>query len=139
MKEILQRKKEIKLPVHSSAKYLADRFALFFEDKVPNIRDGFTDTNNPCDFHVLLPECSFTEFSPISEVELQRIVMKSPSKGCSLDPLHTRMVKQVINQLPPLITTLINSSLTSGNIHENVKVARVSPLPKKPSLDSEHL
>ena len=139
MKEILQQKKEVKLPIHSSAKDLANRFAHFFEDKVSNIRAGFPDMNYPCDFHVPLPECSFTEFSSISEVELQRIVMKSPSKGCSLDPLPTRMVKQVMGPLLPLMTTLINSSLTSGDVPENMKVARVSPLLKKPSLDSEHL
>ena len=108
MKEILQRKKEIKLLIHSSAKDLTNRFTHFFEDKVSNIRDGFSDMNNPCDFHVPLPECSFTELSSI--------VMKSPSKGCSLDPFPTRMVKQLISPLLPVMTTLINLSLTLGDI-----------------------
>ena len=49
------------------------------------------------------------------------------------------MVKQVMGPLLPLMTTLINSSLTSGDVPENMKVARISPLLKKPSLDSEHL
>ncbi|KAK2145442.1 hypothetical protein LSH36_681g01028 [Paralvinella palmiformis] len=89
--------------------------------------------NYPCDFHVPLPKCSFAEFSYISEVKLQ------PSKGCSLDPLPTRMVKQVMGPLLPLMTTFINSSLTSGDVPENMKVARIYPLPKKSSLDSEHL
>ena len=66
-------------------------------------------------------------------------VMKSPSRGFSLDPLPTRMVKQVMGPLFTLMTTLMNSSLTSGDVPENMKVARISPLLKKPSLDSEHL
>ncbi|KAK2153518.1 hypothetical protein LSH36_294g02072, partial [Paralvinella palmiformis] len=104
-----QQKKEVKLPIHSSVKYLADRFAHFFEDKVSNTRTGFPEMIYPCDFHIPLTKCSFT-------VELQRIVMKSPSKGCSLDPLPTRMVKQVMGSLIPLMTTLINSSLTSVDV-----------------------
>ncbi|KAK2167823.1 hypothetical protein LSH36_23g00014 [Paralvinella palmiformis] len=60
MKEILKQEKEVKLPIHSSVKDLADRFAHFFEDKVSNIRAGFPDINYPYDFHVQLPKCSFT-------------------------------------------------------------------------------
>ncbi|KAK2143079.1 hypothetical protein LSH36_880g01008 [Paralvinella palmiformis] len=43
MKEILQQQKEVKLPFHSSANHLVDRFAHFFQDKVSNIRAGFPD------------------------------------------------------------------------------------------------
>ena len=111
IKEIFQQKKEVKLPIHSSAKDLADRFSHFFEDKVSHIRVGVLDMDYSRDLHVPLPKCSFA-------IELQRIVMKSLSKGCSLDPLPTRMVKQIMDPLLPLMTTLINSSLTSGDVPE---------------------
>ena len=87
----------------------------------------------------LAGECSFTDFSPVTENELRSIVMKSPTKGCSLDPIPTRMVKQVMTSFIPLMTALINSSLASGDIPDSMKVARVSPLLKKPSMDSEDL
>ena len=41
--------------------------------------------------------------------------------------------------LIPLMTALINSSLASGDIPDSMNVARVSPLLKKPSMDSEDL
>ena len=56
MKEILQRKKEIKLPIYWSAKGLATSFVQFVEDKVSNIRAGFYYMNNPYEFHIPFPE-----------------------------------------------------------------------------------
>ena len=67
------------LPTHSSTKELADRFAKFFETKVSMIRAGFHDTNQQCDFQIPHVECSFTDFSPVTENELRSIVMKSPT------------------------------------------------------------
>ena len=107
--------------------------------KVSMIHAGFHDTNQQCDFQIPHVECSFTDFSPVTENELRSIVMKSPTKGCSLDPLPTRMVKHVMTSLIPLMTALINSSLASGDIPDSMKVAKVSPLLKKPSMDSEDL
>jgi len=49
------------------------------------------------------------------------------------------MVKKVINSLLPLMTKLINSSLESGTVPDSMKVARISPLLKKPSLNCEEL
>ena len=51
--------------------------------------------------------------------------------------MPTWMVKRLINTLLPLMTRLINTSLTFGTVPENMKVARISPLLKKPSLDAE--
>jgi len=101
-----------------------------------HIHAGFPDMNYPCDFHVPLPKCSFMEFSYISEDELVRIGMKSPSKGCSLGPFPTRMVKLDMDPLLPLITALINSCLASGDVPENMKVARLSLFLKQPWISN---
>ena len=75
----------------------------------------------------------------MTEAELEHIISKSPTKSCSLDPMPTWMVKGVLGSLTPLMTQLVNQSLLSGIVPDSIKIARVSPLLKKASLDSEEL
>ena len=49
------------------------------------------------------------------------------------------MVKQCVDQLLPLLTSIINESLTKGEFPNDFKNAIVKPLLKKPSLDKDEL
>ena len=50
------------------------------------------------------------------------------------DPMPTKLVKQYIDELLPLITHIINCSLVSGTFPDEWKTALVFPLPKKHGL-----
>ena len=76
---------------------------------------------------------------PATQDEIRDVIKKSPSKSCELDPLPTYLLKLCLDQLLPLITTIINRSLVESKVSQCFKRALVRPLLKKPSLDKEIL
>ncbi len=58
---------------------------------------------------------------------------------CSSDIIHPRFLKLIINSIGPGLVSLINKCLQTGSVPTNLKVATVTPLLKKPSLDSSVL
>ena len=65
--------------------------------------------------------------------------MKSPPKTCALDPLRTQLLKSILGALLSPITTIINRSITTGVFPEQMHIALVTPLLKKPGLDPNAL
>ena len=140
VKEILHQRSEMKLPEHASTEELANRFAVFFTDKVCKIRKELPDLSR----HQLnLPTpaltCSLNVFSAVTESEVRKIIAKSPTKSCSLDPAPTWMVKDSVDELIPMVTILVNLSLQSANVPDSMKQALVTLLLKKDDLDPEVL
>ena len=80
-----------------------------------------------------LPEL-FT-FTPVSEHDVSKLVTKSKSGSCAADPLPTKLVKEYIEELLPIITHIINRSLISGSFASEWKTALVMPLLKKTGLE----
>ena len=126
------------LPSHASHIGLANRFATFFSDKISKIRDSFTNTDS-----FTLPAPSdvpkFDLFKSVSEDEVRKVITKSPTKSCLLDPWPTFLVKECLDILLPSITKLVNCSLTEGAVPAGFKKAIVSPLIKKSSLPPDEL
>ena len=90
-------------------------------------------------FDAFKTNCSFDSFSSLSEVEINKIIKQSPSKSCDLDPLPTSLLKENMSSILPLITEIVNDSLSSGHVPEEFKVAHVTPLLKNTSLDKNVL
>ena len=117
----------------------------FFVNKISTIRETLsaansTNDNNP----VLTADIRFegqplTALVPATQDEIRDIIKKSPSKSCELDPLPTYLLRLCLDQLLPLITTIINRSLAESKVPQCFKRALVRPLLKKPSLDKEIL
>ena len=81
---------------------IADKFAVFFTDKVAKIRSDL-DKKTPSiwneDAHtaIELKDNILNQFQPASVEEVKKIIMNSPSKSCSLDPLPTNLLKRGYN------------------------------------------
>ena len=75
----------------------------------------------------------------MTEREVRKIIAKSPTKSCSLDPAPTWMVKDSVDELIPMVTILVNLSLQSANVPDSMKQALVTPLLKNDDLDLEVL
>ena len=73
------------------------------------------------------------------EVEIDKIIKQSPSKSCDLDPLPTSQLKENLSSILPLITEIVNDSLSSSHVPEEFKVAYVTPLLTNTSLDKNVL
>ena len=67
--------------------------------------------------------------------EVRKLVLKSASKCCELDPMPTQLLKQNIEIVLPTITRIINISLLEGIFTTNLKEALLRPLFKKMVLE----
>ena len=129
---------EAVLPSHESKKGLVDRFVTFFSNKIAKIRNSFSSSDSfPLPPPPDVP--NFSCFKQFSQDEIRKIIMKSPSKSCLLDPWPTFLVKECIDILLPSITRLVNCSLSEGVVPDEFKKAIVTPLIKKSSLPPNDL
>ncbi len=143
---LLHRKKESALPSHNSKADLANTFADFFVEKIEKIRsdlnlyinsNGLSQENESHlrkDFTIKLQE-----FSEATEEEILKIIKSSASKSCDLDPIPTWLLKECTDALLPVITHIVNLSLSSCEMPKDYKEALLIPLLKKAILDSEIL
>ena len=138
LRSVLHSVPEKVLPSHASQTCLANRFVTFFSDKIRKIRDSFTNTDS-----FTLPAPSdvpkFDLFKAVSEDEVRKVITKSSTKSCLLDPWPTFLVKECLDILLPSVTKLVNCSLTEGAVLGGLKKAIVSPLIKKSSLPPDEL
>ena len=138
VRDILHQRSEMKLPEYASTEELANRFAVFFTDKVCKIRD---DSLSRHQLNIPTPAltCSLNVFSAVTESEVCRIITKSRTKRCSLDPAPTWNVKDLVDELIPMVTILVNLSLKSASVPDFMKQALVTLLLKKDDLDLDVL
>lgn len=114
-----------------AAPHLSD----YFSNKITLIRTSFKDTtHNP---HALdrTVTTSFVCFRPVTLAETEQVIQASPTKSCDLDPWPTWIVKQHLDIVAPMLTQLINCSLSSGEFPHSWKMALITPILKKPGID----
>ena len=125
---------------------LPEEFSSYFSSKICNLRDSICrdSVNSLCAPNVhehCSSSCPFSlcEFATATEDEITTLILKSPNKQCNLDPLPTSLLKKCVHCLSPVITKIVNLSLSSGIFPEPLKHAIITPILKKPSLDKENL
>uniref|UniRef100_A0A4W5PSW4 Reverse transcriptase domain-containing protein n=1 Tax=Hucho hucho TaxID=62062 RepID=A0A4W5PSW4_9TELE len=124
----------------------------FFEEKIMIIRKQITDSslNLRIPPKLSCPESTqlcqdlesretLTFFSTISLDTLMKIIMASKPSSCILDPIPTKLLKELLPVLGPPMLNIINSSLSTGCAPNSLKVAVIKPLLKKPNLDPENI
>ena len=79
------------------------------------------------------------EFDPVSELDIEKLIKLLSSKSCVSDPLPTSMIKQYLPVLLLFITNFGNFSLSTSTVPNQFKSAVITPISKKPSLDSNVL
>jgi len=75
------------------------------------------------------------DFDPVTDDEVATLLKTVADKQCALDPVPTWLVKQCADILVPVITTMVNLSVSSATFPHSQKLARVLPLLKKPDMD----
>ena len=123
------------LPPHDSDESLANQFADYFITKIDRIRDNFSQTP------VLIPETTdiptFQRFAPLTTEQVTNLISSMQTKSCELDPIPTHILKQVLPTLIPIITHIVNASLTSACFCREWKTSVVKPLLKKKGLEPQ--
>ena len=128
------------LPPMKNSKALANEFNQFFKDKVQKIMDNLAPTeDNPTDQQYLESDYTtdkrFREFIPVNSDKIARIIRTALPKSCELDLVPSKILKQVWEDISPLIAAIVYTSLTSGVFLGNLKNALLRPLPKIATLE----
>ena len=110
-------------PPHKSKVDLAEDFAQFFLDKINKIREALRDkpvyTPTPNDVPKL------QRFAPLKEEDVHKVVISLKTKSCELDPIPTTTFKKLLPGILPLITKIVNISLSEGLFIRSWKTAVV--------------
>ena len=59
---------------------------------------------------------SISQFTLLSESDVQKLIEATPKKSCMLDPIPTPLIIGCIDILLPVITKIINISLQTGQV-----------------------
>ena len=137
------------IPHHSSPDDLASKFSRYFIGKIESIRcnlqsdmsstDG-VELDNDYDVTSSCSERLIT-LAPTRPLEVHRFIQRTPAKSCSLDPIPTctSVVKKIDDLMAMLISKIVNASLQEGKFSEELKLAHVTPVLKKSSLDHDQI
>ena len=122
------------LPSNISPETLLDTFNDFFVHKIEEIRSSFdpdrTIPTNPVEFSGTV----FAEFQIVTEGFVKQFPGNG-GKSCVLDPIPNPVLYDGLHEIIPIVTSIINKSLSSDIVPQCFKHALVKPLLKKASLD----
>ena len=128
--------KDMPLPEHDSKPKLANKFNNFYGDKIDKIRAELDkNPGNPTEFDTPYHGNPLSDFKLLTMDDVRKLINKSNNKSCVLDALPTILIKDCINELLPILTEIINTSLQLGNFIEPLKHAIIKPLLKKIGLE----
>ena len=111
----------------------ADEFHRFFDKKVADVRESTADA---ADHTYSTTSHRLPSFSPVSVGDIMGLIQCTPNKQSTADPLPTWLLKECAGTIAPFITQLVNCSIATGRVPAVFKVATITPLPKKPDLDT---
>jgi len=108
-----------------------DQFIQFFSHKVETIR---RDTENCPPLSPAPPRLAIAllmELKACTEDKVRRVILSSLTKSCTLDPIPTFLLKELVDMLLPYLTAMINVSLRECHLSVSQKHAILTPLLKK--------
>ncbi len=110
---------------------------LFFTDKTKTISSQFS----PPLTQDLQPTISTAQtpifyFCPLTEVEVSKLLLSNHPTTGPLDPIPLHLHQAISPTLLPALTHIINTYLLTGIFPTAFKQARVTPLLKKPTLNT---
>jgi hypothetical protein len=122
-----------------------DRFcdivAAFFIAKVRSIKAAIAlslvgDFRDPLSADQDHGGCSLSEFAPVTEAEVGRLLRSLSTKCSPSDFVPTSLLKSCGGTFSCILTRLTNFSFKQGAFPSDFKIAQVTPLLKKRGMDS---
>ena len=121
-KKLLVNQQAATLPTHETNFELANRFSKFFNDKIDTLRTYFRiDANSDVEM-IPLSSVELNNLISATSDEIRAVIASCPNKSGQLDPISTWLVKQCVDQLLPLLTSIINESLTKGEFSNDFNI-----------------
>ncbi len=100
----------------------------YFTSKINTIRDKTVNVQLPDAVshqivHYRSPEEQFHSFSTIGQEELYKLVKSAKPTTCMLDPIPSKLLKEVLPKVIDPLLAIINSSLSLGYVPKTFKLA----------------
>ncbi len=113
-------------------------FMNFFTDKIDHIRNTIKNvdsTVSSTSASFIAPKEKLHCFTTIGQDELNKRITASKPTACLLDPVPTKLLKELLPVAEEPLLNIINSSLSLGYVPKPFKLEVIKPLIKKPKLD----
>ena len=119
----------------------SERFLRYFTDNVDNITKDLPSGPEDLDKYIKEKQTSFsfTRLRPATEDDVSKLITRSTSATCSLDPIPTQFVKMFRKELIHVITFAINESFDNGCFPDKFKCANICPKLKGTKNDPEEM
>ena len=127
------------LPASDDDSTLANNFSTFFSDKIKHLRSSFTIGVETDTETLPFTGVKFCNLKPATTDEVKKLILSYSNSSLQLDPVPTWLLKLCIVELLPIIMTIMNASLLSGQFPSQFKDAIIRPLLKKSNLDVDQL
>ena len=135
--KLLQSQTEKHYPSADNDQQLANDFADFFTAKIERIREELVLRKSGLVHSPGLakPTClsRLSEFYLVTDEDVLKLIRSSTIKACKLDPLPATIMRSCYSALVPVFKTVINLSLSTGSMPEDLKIASLRLLLKKPT------
>ena len=79
----------------------------------------------------------FRQVTPVTETQLEKFISKFACRSCDLDPIPAAVLKECLFDLIPVLTKIVNMSITDTVVPTSLKNAPLSPHLKKANLNPE--
>ncbi len=130
--------KQMSPDLNIPSQFNSNDFINFFTDKIDNIRNTITNvdsTASSTSASFIAPKEILQCFTTIGQDELNKLITASKPTTCLLDPVPTKLLKELLPVAEEPLLNIINSSLSLGHVPKPFKLAVIKPLIKKPKLD----
>ncbi len=120
------------------SQFNSNDFMNFFTDKIDHIRNTITNvdsTVSSTSASFIAPKEKLNCFTTIGQDELNKLITASQPTTCLLDPVPTKLLKELLPVAEEPLLNIINSSLSLGHVPKPFKLVVIKPLIKKPKLD----
>ncbi len=120
------------------SQFNSNDFMNFFTDKIDNIRNTITNvgsTASSTSSSFIAPKEKLQCFTTIGQEELNKLITASKPTTCLLDPVPTKLLKELSPVAEEPLLNIINSSLSLGHVPNPFKLGVIKPLIKKPQLE----
>ena len=116
-----------------SSTEFANTVGKFFEHKIDAICSEFDSISDPVLDNITM-NSRWDAFKTLTSEEVKKLIMKSSSASCASDPIPTWFLKEHIDSVLPMVTHILNTSMSLGKFPAEWKKALIIPLLKKPGL-----
>ena len=131
------------LQTHNSLAQLVDNFNDFFIERIYVLRRElervFKATTCSSITDKEAPQVTLSEFSQVSSTMIHHVIKALSTKSCPLDPVPTELLKDHLDLIVPVVTDIVNESLSTGVFPTCLKRSLIRPLLTKQDLDRENL